>query len=102
MSLNDPQWGKRGNSGGPPDLDEIWRNVNRRLNDLFGRKGGGSDDGGGSSGGPPRRGMALQQQRVVRHRVRIRQTETKDQRRPVLQMSRTSRSADRPHRFRRI
>jgi membrane protease subunit HflK len=59
MSLNDPQWGKRGNSGGPPDLDEIWRNVNRRLNDLFGRKGGGSDDGGGSSGGPPRRGMAL-------------------------------------------
>ena len=39
MSLNDPQWGKRGNqSGGPPDLDEIWRNVNRRLNDLFGRK----------------------------------------------------------------
>ena len=39
MSLNDPQWGKRGNntSGGPPDLDEIWRNVNRRINDLFGR-----------------------------------------------------------------
>ena len=39
MSLNDPQWGKRSNqSGGPPDLDEIWRNVNRRMNDLFGRK----------------------------------------------------------------
>lgn len=38
MSLNDPQWGKRG-SGGPPDLDEIWRNVNRRISDLFGRKG---------------------------------------------------------------
>jgi membrane protease subunit HflK len=57
MSLNDPQWGKRGNSGGPPDLDEIWRNVNRRLNDLFGRKGG--DEGGGGNGGPPRRGMAL-------------------------------------------
>ena len=35
MSLNDPQWGKRGNDG-PPDLDEIWRNVNRRLADLFG------------------------------------------------------------------
>ncbi len=57
MSLNDPQWGKRGNSGGPPDLDEIWRNVNRRLNDLFGRKGSGGDDNGG--GGPPRRGLAL-------------------------------------------
>jgi hypothetical protein len=37
MSLNDPQWGKRG-SGGPPDLDEIWRNVNRKINELFGRK----------------------------------------------------------------
>jgi len=40
MSLNDPQWGKRGNGGGgPPDLDEIWRNVNRRMGELFGRKG---------------------------------------------------------------
>src|SRR5215470_2944429 len=42
MSLNDPQWGKRGRSG-PPDLDEIWRNVNRRVNELFGRRG--SDEG---------------------------------------------------------
>ena len=58
MSLNDPQWGKRGNSGGPPDLDEIWRNVNRRLSDFLGRRGGGDDPGGGS-GGPPRRGIAL-------------------------------------------
>ena len=57
MSLNDPQWGKRGNSGGPPDLDEIWRNVNRRLSDFLGRRGGGDDAGGG--GGPPRRGLAL-------------------------------------------
>ena len=38
MSLNDPQWGKRGNNSGPPDLDEIWRNVNRRMAELFGRK----------------------------------------------------------------
>ncbi|HTP47542.1 MAG TPA: FtsH protease activity modulator HflK [Casimicrobiaceae bacterium] len=37
MSLNDPQWGKRGR-GGPPDLDEIWRNLNRRLSELFGRR----------------------------------------------------------------
>ena len=56
MSLNDPQWGKRGNSGGPPDLDEIWRNVNRRLNDFLGRRGG---DGGGGDDRPPRRGLAL-------------------------------------------
>jgi len=60
MSLNDPQWGKRGNSGGggPPDLDEIWRNFNRRLNDMFGRKVGG-DDGGSRPPGPPRRGLAI-------------------------------------------
>jgi modulator of FtsH protease HflK len=57
MSLNDPQWGKRGNSGGPPDLDEIWRNVNRRMNALFGRKTGEEAVNGG--GGPPRRGMAV-------------------------------------------
>ena len=50
MSLNDPQWGKRGN-GGPPDLDEIWRNLSRRLNDLLGRKQGGGADGGGPGDG---------------------------------------------------
>jgi membrane protease subunit HflK len=46
MSLNDPQWGKRGRSG-PPDLDEIWRNVNRRLNELLGRHEPDGGDGGG-------------------------------------------------------
>jgi len=50
MSLNDPQWGKRGNSG-PPDLDEIWRNVNRKINDLFGRKAPGGGDAGPGDGG---------------------------------------------------
>jgi membrane protease subunit HflK len=49
MSLNDPNWGRQGgNRGpggkqGPPDLDELWRNFNRRLNELFGRRGGGGD-----------------------------------------------------------
>ena len=58
MSLNDPQWGKRGsNNSGPPDLDEIWRNVNRRISDLFGRKNGGGNDAGG--GGGPRTGLKL-------------------------------------------
>src|SRR5438132_3736801 len=52
MSLNDPQWGKRGRSG-PPDLDEIWRNVNRRLNELLGRRE--PDEGG--AGEPPRSGF---------------------------------------------
>src|SRR6195256_5881315 len=55
MSLNDPQWGKRGRSG-PPDLDEIWRNVNRRLNELFGRR---EPEEGGGAGEPPRSGFPL-------------------------------------------
>jgi modulator of FtsH protease HflK len=53
MSLNDPNWG-RGNRGpdgsrggggnqGPPDLDELWRNFNRRLSELFGRRRGGDE-----------------------------------------------------------
>jgi len=47
MSLNDPQWGKRGGGNeGPPDLDEMWRKFNQKLNSLFGRRrGGGADHG---------------------------------------------------------
>ena len=48
MSLNDPQWGRRPNQG-PPDLDEIWRDFNRKLGGLFGRRGGGA---GGEPEGP--------------------------------------------------
>ena len=51
MSLNDPQWGKRTNNSGPPDLDEIWRNVNRRMNELFGRRRETPDGGEGGGGG---------------------------------------------------
>ena len=43
MSMNDPQWGRRPNQG-PPDLDEILREFNRKLNSLFGRRGGGGDE----------------------------------------------------------
>jgi modulator of FtsH protease HflK len=51
MALNDPNWGRgsRGPQGpgggnqGPPDLDELWRNFNRRLNELFGRRRGGDE-----------------------------------------------------------
>ena len=48
MSLNDPQWGRRPNQG-PPDLDELLREFNRKLNSLFGRRGGNGDQppGGG-------------------------------------------------------
>jgi membrane protease subunit HflK len=50
MSLNDPQWGKKGGGDGPPDLDELWRNFNQKLNGMFGKRGGG---GGGGSVQPP-------------------------------------------------
>jgi modulator of FtsH protease HflK len=51
MSLNDPNWGRgsRGPQGpgganqGPPDLDELWRNFNRRLGELLGRRRGGEE-----------------------------------------------------------
>ena len=62
MSLNDPQWGRGGGSGdagdgqrpkrrpngqeGPPDLEELWRELNRRLGGLFGSGSGGPNDGG--------------------------------------------------------
>jgi len=45
MSLNDPQWGRRPNQG-PPDLEEIWRDFNRKLSSLFGRRGGGGEPEG--------------------------------------------------------
>jgi len=41
---------------GPPDLDELWRDFNRKLSGLFGGKGSGPrgprDDRGSGNGGP--------------------------------------------------
>jgi membrane protease subunit HflK len=67
FNLNDPRWGRgedkndgqrpEGNKGGPnqgpPDLDELWRDFNRKLGGLFGgRRGGfGGGNGGGNGGG---------------------------------------------------
>ncbi|MGE0558440.1 MAG: FtsH protease activity modulator HflK [Burkholderiales bacterium] len=64
LSLNDPQWGRRpgGGNQGPPDLDEIWRQLNRRLSQLLGAKGGGNGDspgGGGPSAGAVGGGAGL-------------------------------------------
>jgi membrane protease subunit HflK len=69
MSLNDHGWGnkpdgskgggERGDKQGPPDLDDLWRDMNRRLSGLFGNKNstqrgqGGGGYGGNSSGMPP-------------------------------------------------
>ena len=56
MAWNDPQWGNNGNkkNSGPPDLDELWKKFNQRLNSLFGNKGAGdnpSPDTGHYAGG---------------------------------------------------
>ena len=47
-----------GRPQGPPDLDELWRDFNRKLSGLLSGKGGrgggnGSDGPGGSGGTPP-------------------------------------------------
>ena len=56
MSMNDPQWGKRGGKNdGPPDLDEILRKFKQKLDGFFGPKGnnsGGDNGGPGGPGGP--------------------------------------------------
>lgn len=55
-SLNDPRWGHnpkgegkaqegRRPGEGPPDLDQLWRDFNARLNRLFGQRGAGGGDG---------------------------------------------------------
>lgn len=68
FSLNDPRWGRgsqdnntqdpqqNGNrpSDGPPDLDQLWRDFNQRLNRMFGGKGGGNGGRDGGGGGDTR------------------------------------------------
>jgi modulator of FtsH protease HflK len=85
FNLNDPRWGRQdddssqppqgesngepqrpteppqrprpnqGSTQGPPDLDELWRDFNRKLGGLFGGNRGnrGGQGGGGSSGMQP-------------------------------------------------
>lgn len=36
-----PAWAQ-GNNEGPPDLDEVFRDLNQKINSLFGKKGGGN------------------------------------------------------------
>jgi membrane protease subunit HflK len=58
LSLNDPRWGKRPEGDnkkqegrkpgeGPPDLDQMWRDFNQRLNRMFGQKNNGGAEPGG-------------------------------------------------------
>lgn len=57
MGLNDPQWGNK-NGGGPPDLDEILRNFNKKIAGIFGGKGGSGNKGGGT-GSPQNFGIGI-------------------------------------------
>nr|WP_199068252.1 FtsH protease activity modulator HflK [Chromobacterium sp. ASV5] len=60
MSQNDPNRGRRGNDG-PPDLDEVFRNLNQKLARLLGAKnpqGPNNGNAGPSSQRPPFRGGA--------------------------------------------
>ncbi|HEV7856853.1 MAG TPA: FtsH protease activity modulator HflK [Herminiimonas sp.] len=73
FSLNDPRWGRGSQDNknqdgkkpndGPPDLDQLWRDFNQRLSNLFGNKksGGGNNNGGDSGGGfvPDMRGAGI-------------------------------------------
>jgi len=47
-SGNKDPWGNKGNRGnqGPPDLDEVFKNLQKKFGSLFGGKGGGSSNGG--------------------------------------------------------
>jgi membrane protease subunit HflK len=64
FNLNDPRWGRgdengqkseggppKGPNQGPPDLDELWRDFNRKLGGLFGGKGKRAEGSGGGFGG---------------------------------------------------
>jgi membrane protease subunit HflK len=73
FSLNDPRWGRDSEkdqpqnqegkrpSDGPPDLDQLWRDFNQRLNRLFSGKGGKGGGNSGDSGGfrPDMRGAGI-------------------------------------------
>ena len=75
LSLNDPRWGRGDGNGdrqrpndpkrpakdgeGPPDLDEMWRDFNRRLSRIFGRKGGSAGGGRPDNGRGARIGVGI-------------------------------------------
>lgn len=57
---NDP-WGsggRRGGDQGPPDIDEVIKNLSKKVNGLFGKSGGGGGSNAGGSGGHSAGGMS--------------------------------------------
>jgi membrane protease subunit HflK len=89
FNLNDPRWGRGddkpaegkpeqpprpesevpppqgqrgarpGNTQGPPDLDELWRDLNRKLTGLFGGGRGGRNGGNGGDRKPDMKGAGI-------------------------------------------
>ena len=74
FNIEDPRWGRGSKDetphqaqdgkkpgDGPPDLDQLWRDFNQRLNRLFGGKSGGSGGNGAGGGGftPDARGVGI-------------------------------------------
>lgn len=89
FNLNDPRWGRGedkpadgkpeqpsrpesdvpppqgqrgarpGNTQGPPDLDELWRDLNRKLAGLFGGGRGGRNGGNGGERKPDMKGAGI-------------------------------------------
>ncbi|KAF0204925.1 MAG: membrane protease subunit [Gallionellaceae bacterium] len=51
MGLNDPQWGNK-NAGGPPDLEEVMRNLNKKVEALFAKLSGKVPKSGGEGKSP--------------------------------------------------
>jgi len=48
-----------GRNDGPPDLDELWRDFNRKLSGMFGGKSGGPSGPTGSGGVPDMKGAGI-------------------------------------------
>ena len=59
MGLNDPQWGKNKGDSGPPDLDDVLRNVNKKINSIFGQKKTGGGDESPRDKGPKQSGSNI-------------------------------------------
>ncbi len=66
MAWNEPgggnkdPWSGKGGNEGPPDLDEVVRNIQEKLGGLFGgRKSGGGGDGSGKPSGAGKLGIGL-------------------------------------------
>lgn len=48
-----------GRNDGPPDLDELWRDFNRKLSGMFGGKSGGPSNPGSGGGSPDMKGAGI-------------------------------------------